>query len=58
MPKDGGSKLVFTTGGEAGTYYGFGSVLAQKFSDVTSTSVTAICRNCRTGCTSACSASS
>ncbi|MCR5136142.1 MAG: TAXI family TRAP transporter solute-binding subunit [Oscillospiraceae bacterium] len=42
MPKDGGSKLVFTTGGEAGTYYGFGSVLAQKVSDVTSTSVTAI----------------
>ena len=29
-PKDGGSKLTFTTGGEAGTYYGFGSVLAQK----------------------------
>ena len=41
-PKDGGSKLTFTTGGEAGTYYGFGSVLAQKVSDVTSTSVTAI----------------
>ena len=42
MPKDGGSKLTFTTGGEAGTYYGFGSVLAQKVSDVTSTKVTAI----------------
>ena len=41
-PKDGGSKLIFTTGGEAGTYYGFGSVLAQKVSEVTSTSVTAI----------------
>ena len=41
-PKDGGSKLNFTTGGEAGTYYGFGSVLAQKVSDVTSTNVTAI----------------
>ena len=41
-PKDGGSKLTFTTGGEAGTYYGFGSVLAQKVSDVTSTNVTAI----------------
>ena len=41
-PKDGGSKVTFTTGGEAGTYYGFGSVLAQKVSDVTSTSVTAI----------------
>ena len=41
-PKDGGSKLTFTTGGEAGTYSGFGSVLAQKVSDVTSTNVTAI----------------
>ena len=41
-PKDGGSKVTFTTGGEAGTYYGFGSVLAQKVSDVTSTNVTAI----------------
>lgn len=41
-PKDGGSKLTFTTGGEAGTYYGFGSVLAQKVSEVTSTNVTAI----------------
>ena len=41
-PKDGGRKVTFTTGGEAGTYYGFGSVLAQKVSDVTSTNVTAI----------------
>ena len=41
-PKDGGSKLIFTTGGEAGTYYGFGSVLAQKVSEVTSSNVTAI----------------
>ena len=41
-PKDGGSEVTFTTGGEAGTYYGFGSVLAQKVSDVTSTNVTAI----------------
>ena len=41
-PKDGGGKLTFTTGGEAGTYYGFGSVLAQKVSEVTSTNVTAI----------------
>ena len=41
-PKDGGSKLTFSTGGEAGTYYGFGSVIAQKVSEVTSTSVTAI----------------
>ena len=41
-PKDGGSKLTFTTGGEAGTYYGFGSVLAQKVSEVTRSNVTAI----------------
>ena len=41
-PKDGGSKVTFTTGGEAGTSYGFGSVLAQTVSDVTSTNVTAI----------------
>ena len=41
-PKDGGSKLTFTTGGESGTYYGFGSVLAQKVSEVTSSNVTAI----------------
>ena len=44
-PKDGGSKVTFTTGGEAGTYYGFGSVLAQKVSEVTSTNVTAISSN-------------
>ena len=43
-PKDGGSKLTFTTGGEAGTYFGFGGVLAQKVSEVTSTGVTAIRR--------------
>ena len=40
--KDGGSKITFTTGGEAGTYFGFGGVLAQKVSEVTSTDVTAI----------------
>ena len=34
--KDGGSKIIFTTGGEAGTYFGFGGVLAQKVSEVTS----------------------
>ena len=39
--KDGGSKIIFTTGGEAGTYFGFGGVLAQKVSEVTSTNVTA-----------------
>ncbi len=41
-PKDGGSKVIFSTGGEAGTYYGFGSVIAQKVSEATSTNVTAI----------------
>ena len=40
--KDGGSKLTFTTGGESGTYFGFGGVMAQKVSEVTSTNVTAI----------------
>lgn len=41
-PKDGGSRLTFTTGGETGTYYGFGNVIANKVGDLTSTSVTAI----------------
>ena len=41
-PKDGGTNLTFTTGGEAGTYYGFGSVIAGKVGDLTSTTVTAI----------------
>ena len=41
-PKDGGTSLTFTTGGPAGTYYAFGGVIAQKVSEVTSTSVTAI----------------
>ena len=34
--------LTFTTGGEAGTYYAFGGVMAQKISEVTGTKVTAI----------------
>ena len=38
----GGTKLVFTTGGAQGTYYGFGGVLASKVTEKTSTSVTAI----------------
>ena len=38
----GGGKLTFTTGGDQGTYYGFGTVLAGKVSDKTATSVTAI----------------
>ncbi len=41
-PKDGGSSITFTTGGEAGTYFAFGGVMAQKVSEVTSTNVTAI----------------
>ena len=41
-PKDGGKSLTFSTGGDQGTYYGFGGVLAQKVSEATSTSVTAI----------------
>ena len=42
MGKPGGTKLTFTTGGEQGTYYGFGGVLAGKISEKTSTSVTHI----------------
>ena len=39
----GSSKsLTFTTGGEAGTYFAFGGVMAQKISEVTDTTVTAI----------------
>jgi len=39
----GGKKaLIFTTGGDQGTYYGFGSVLAGQISDTTETDVTAI----------------
>ena len=41
-PKDGGTDLIFTTGGDQGTYYGFGGVLAGKVSEATSTTVTAI----------------
>jgi len=36
------SKLIFSTGGAQGTYYGFGGVLAGKVSEKTSTAVTAI----------------
>ena len=35
-------ELTFTTGGDQGTYYGFGSVLAGQVSNKTDTSVTAI----------------
>lgn len=41
-PKDGGSKITFTTGGETGTYYGFGNVMALQVKNLTSTDVTAI----------------
>jgi len=37
-----GSELTFTTGGDQGTYYGFGSVLAGQVSSSTDTTVTAI----------------
>ena len=39
---EGGTDLKFTTGGDQGTYYGFGGVLASKVSETTSTNVTAI----------------
>lgn len=41
-PMSGGTRLIFTTGGAQGTYYGFGGVLAGKISDKTSTKVTVI----------------
>lgn len=41
-PKDGGSKLTFTTGGETGTYYAFGNVIGNKVGDLTSTKVKTI----------------
>ena len=41
-PMPGGTKLIFTTGGAQGTYYGFGGVLAGKVGETTSTTVTAI----------------
>ena len=40
--RPGGTKLIFTTGGAQGTYYGFGGVLAGKVTEKTSTTVTAI----------------
>lgn len=39
---EGGTSLNFTTGGDQGTYYGFGGVLAGKVGEATSTKVTAI----------------
>ena len=40
--KAGGTNVTFTTGGETGTYYGFGSVIGNKVGDMTSTSVKTI----------------
>ena len=37
-----GGDLIFTTGGETGTYYAFGGVIAQDVSANTATNVTAI----------------
>ena len=37
-----GGYLVFTTGGETGTYYGFGNIMAQKVTGTTTTYVAAI----------------
>ncbi len=41
-PMPGGTKLIFSTGGAQGTYYGFGGVLAGKVGEKTSTTITAI----------------
>lgn len=41
-PAPAGGDLKFTTGGDQGTYYGFGSVLAGQVSSGTATTVTAI----------------
>lgn len=41
-PAAPGSSLTFTTGGDQGTYYAFGGVMAQKVGEVTDTTVTAI----------------
>lgn len=38
----GGGDLTFTTGGDQGTYYAFGGVMAAKVSEVSDTTVTAI----------------
>ena len=38
-------ELTFVTGGESGTYYAFGTVLAQHVSDKTDTSITAVAGN-------------
>lgn len=40
-----GGELTFSTGGDQGTYYGYGSVLAQAITTDTATSVTAVVSN-------------
>ena len=42
---DGKANLDFVTGGEQGTYFAFGTVLAQQVSDKTATKVTAVASN-------------
>ena len=42
---DGAATLDFATGGEQGTYYAFGTVLAQQVSEKTATQVTAVTSN-------------
>lgn len=44
-PATTGTELKFTTGGDQGTYYGYGSVLAQAVSNETGTKVTAVVSN-------------
>ena len=41
----GGDNLTFVTGGEQGTYYAFGTVIAQQVSDKTDTKITAVSGN-------------
>ena len=43
--ENGTGELRFGTGGDQGTYYGFGSVLAQRISSETDTAVTAVVSN-------------
>lgn len=40
-----GDNLTFVTGGETGTYYAFGTVIAQQVSDKTDTNITAVVGN-------------
>ena len=42
---EAGGELTFVTGGESGTYYAFGTVLAQHVSDKTDTKITAVVGN-------------